>query len=154
MPTDGCWWTQCRVMAAGNCCYSEWGWWSVMLRVMTQGYDTTQSCLLSFCWKLAWQLHFQVLCRFSLYRRHIGLILFICTGYVYAVNCRESSAVCLVMKREDTTCLLCVAPAVIMYLLGGKPSLCVACTWLFLLLIASHWSCCTLWHFQLWYLFT
>ncbi len=66
------------------------------------------------------------------------MILFICTGYGNAVNCRESSAVCLVMKSEDTTCLLCVAAAVIVYLLGGKPSLCVAHTWLFLLGIASH----------------
>jgi hypothetical protein len=41
---------------------------------------------------------FQVLCRFSLHWRHIRLILFICTGYGNAVNCRESSAVCLVMN--------------------------------------------------------
>lgn len=66
------------------------------------------------------------------------MILFICTGYGNPVNCRGSSAVCLVTKSEDTTCLLCVAAAVIVYLLGGKPSLCVAHTWLFLLGIASH----------------
>jgi hypothetical protein len=52
--------------------------------------------------------------------------LFICTGYGNAVNCRESSAVCLVMKSKDSTCLLCVVAAVTTYLLGGKPSLCVA----------------------------
>jgi len=87
---------------------------------------------------------FQVLCRFSLHWRQIRLILFICTGYGNAVNCRESSAVCLVMKSEDSTCLLCVVAAVIMYLLGGKPSLCVAHTRFFLLRITSRWSCCTL----------